>query len=488
MLYRLIVLDGPMSGQRITVAEEPMLIGTDAECAIRVPDAEMSARHATIQHAAQGLVVHDLGTMNRVLVNKRETRQAMLKHGDVVELGRTRFLVQAVVKSEVERTGRRLWRVHRKARWLAATALALALAAAYHVYRRGRAAPPEPPSAALPAAPAPAGPDLEAVKEVTQEIVYLREALADIRRTVSKLAVVPPAPPPTPAAVAAPNPAPAAAAPSTPSTPPAPAPAEKSDPWPDLQSEEVARLMEEAHQAAREQEFEAADLILAHLQRLAPEFLPAYEQRALLYERQGQLEKAMGQWLEIIQRSAVTGAYARAVSGRLRLLTENNQPPPPTTPQVKIASVDHFKFREGEGYQEMRILNIELAPEDRYQPPDARDIRVEVSFFDANHQSQSVALSRALTPPEPITPEATWNGNGQLQVSATYIVPREEPAAERPEKYLGYVVQVYYRNELQDERARPRHLLEAIRGAAITRERGPDPDARTAPPANPSST
>ena len=102
MIYRLVFLTGAATGLRRTVEPAPMAIGTDEDCDIRVDDSEMARRHAAIEQKPDGLWINDLGSMNRILINGRELRQSQLKHGDVVELGRTRLLVQAAVQAEYD--------------------------------------------------------------------------------------------------------------------------------------------------------------------------------------------------------------------------------------------------------------------------------------------------------------------------------------------------------------------------------------------------
>jgi pSer/pThr/pTyr-binding forkhead associated (FHA) protein len=101
MMYRLIILTGPSTGLRVTIETKPMVIGRDADCAIRVADEEVAKKHAVIEHRPDGIYIRDLGSMNRILVNQHEVRETRLKHGDVIELGLTRFLVQALVQADV---------------------------------------------------------------------------------------------------------------------------------------------------------------------------------------------------------------------------------------------------------------------------------------------------------------------------------------------------------------------------------------------------
>lgn len=105
MIYRLIVLNGTARGQRITVLDTPVTLGRGEDCTFRVEDDEAAIHHAVVEHTASGMYIRDLGTMSHILVNNREIGEARLKHGDVVELGRTRFLVQVSVQAEVNGSG-----------------------------------------------------------------------------------------------------------------------------------------------------------------------------------------------------------------------------------------------------------------------------------------------------------------------------------------------------------------------------------------------
>ena len=101
MIYRMAILNGDRKGQQITIPEESMTIGRGSDCGFCLNDPEIANTHAVVEHSAQGLRIRDLGSMGKLLVNNRAVRDCSLKHGDIVELGHTRMLVQAVVEAEV---------------------------------------------------------------------------------------------------------------------------------------------------------------------------------------------------------------------------------------------------------------------------------------------------------------------------------------------------------------------------------------------------
>ena len=63
-------------------------IGRSASSDIRINDDVISRLHAVLQTDDQGLTIEDHGSKNGVLVNQSKVKQATLKHGDIVSLGK----------------------------------------------------------------------------------------------------------------------------------------------------------------------------------------------------------------------------------------------------------------------------------------------------------------------------------------------------------------------------------------------------------------
>ena len=222
MMYRLIILTGPSTGLRITVESKPMTIGRDPDCAIRVADEEVAKKHAVLEHKPDGIYIRDLGSMNRILVNHHEVRETRLKHGDVIELGLTRFLVQALVQADVtdeehmEKRARKVALASVAAAFLVLIVVATVVGTLIRKADNAVNLPPletvEAPAAITTAAPAAVeAPAVETGKQentglrdslqpVSEELRLVREDLADLRATMKSMSVQPAAPPPAPAA------------------------------------------------------------------------------------------------------------------------------------------------------------------------------------------------------------------------------------------------------------------------------------------------
>ncbi len=87
-----VVRDGALAGQRVEVAGE-VVLGREGD--LRLPDEEVSRRHAALRTIESQLEVEDLGSLNGTFVNGvRITAAVRLRAGDVVALGDTTLAVE----------------------------------------------------------------------------------------------------------------------------------------------------------------------------------------------------------------------------------------------------------------------------------------------------------------------------------------------------------------------------------------------------------
>ncbi len=407
-----------------------MTIGRSPDCTVVVPDQEMARQHAQLEQKEAELFIRDLGSMNRILVNKREVRETRLKHGDEIELGRTRLVVQALVQAEVEGTptaGRKRYR----AAWaIAATLLlgvVLVMSARYVPHDPPALSPPaqlsveSQPTAKEPTPPPPAPPAVAA-----EDVRKLREEIKSIQKSVKTLAAKP--------------------------VPPAPVKA----------PDEVAALFEAGQAAHAGGKLPEAEALLAQIQQLNPDFMPAYEERARVLEKLGRRSEAAAQWSEILRRSMESPIYQKAVAERIRLSELAAPEPAPNTPVLKIEGVQQTRFQTTDDYDEMRTLNIALTPLHPGLRMDGEAVQVEVLFYDRNPQTGAVEPTEARITQQNSALSAAWGRETDKRVSATYLAPKGLRARQfadgRARTFHGYRVRVFYRGRLQDESAMPKSL------------------------------
>ena len=80
------------AGRQQEIASEHVVLGRSRECELRVPDLNVSRRHAEIHREAGAYWIHDLGSMNGTLVNGKRVDRTQLEDGDRITLGSTEIV------------------------------------------------------------------------------------------------------------------------------------------------------------------------------------------------------------------------------------------------------------------------------------------------------------------------------------------------------------------------------------------------------------
>ncbi|VAX39495.1 hypothetical protein MNBD_PLANCTO02-1001 [hydrothermal vent metagenome] len=93
----LIIRSGKLSGRKLVLPEEEIVIGRDDDCKIRLTSADVSRRHCRILPTAKGMIVRDLKSRNGTFINEEPVIEAMLlKAGDKLRIGPMVFEVPPV--------------------------------------------------------------------------------------------------------------------------------------------------------------------------------------------------------------------------------------------------------------------------------------------------------------------------------------------------------------------------------------------------------
>lgn len=79
----------------VALSGDEVVVGRLAECAIHLPDANVSRRHAAFISLDDGWAVTDLGSTNGTFVNGNRIERVRLHDGDVIEIGLTRLVFHA---------------------------------------------------------------------------------------------------------------------------------------------------------------------------------------------------------------------------------------------------------------------------------------------------------------------------------------------------------------------------------------------------------
>jgi pSer/pThr/pTyr-binding forkhead associated (FHA) protein len=88
---RFIVVQGPDVGATFPLTEQKLLVGRGEECQIALDDASVSRVHLEVIRTEHGLMVLDQGSSNGLRINGTDLPSAMLRSGDLLELGDVRL-------------------------------------------------------------------------------------------------------------------------------------------------------------------------------------------------------------------------------------------------------------------------------------------------------------------------------------------------------------------------------------------------------------
>ena len=88
---RFVVVQGPGVGTVYPLNEQKLLVGRGEECQIALDDASVSRVHVEVLRTEHGLMILDQGSSNGLRINGADLPSAMLRSGDVVELGDVRL-------------------------------------------------------------------------------------------------------------------------------------------------------------------------------------------------------------------------------------------------------------------------------------------------------------------------------------------------------------------------------------------------------------
>ena len=449
MMYRLIILNGDRKGEQITLTQDPMIVGRAERCDIRLNDPEIALSHAEITHKPDGLHIRDLGSMNRFLINNREVHEAQPKHGDVVEMGHTRFLIQAYVQAEVQASVDAEEDSDRRKPWLVGSGIILFVAGLLVFVPRCERWMISPRTRTIKTVPAKLTPPA-----VQQE--PSRPAPVSVPTPAS--APIPSVQPTNPPLIVTPvktEPAPAVHAPAIEVKPPTPPPqealAEPEAPPPPHTTNRTSELIN-----ASQQELQAA--------------------MSFLERGTGVTEKATEPSPAFTPQPAVTAAIPAPVIAPPKIEAAPIAIPvvpkqqeakqelvrPATTGLIKITGTDINKFPETEQFREMRLLTIRLTSLDTQKELDPGAVRVEVVFADQDKTSGQIMPATPGGVPGALTVKGKWQTAEQKTLVASYVVPASSNQTERLAQYYGFMIRVYYYGTLQDELSQPRDLSREV--------------------------
>ena len=88
----LVVRQGPEIGTRYALVGEKMSVGRVPDNDIQLDDFTVSRQHAVLVRESNDWLLRDLGSLNGTYVNNERVEEAVVRHGDAIQIGRFRLV------------------------------------------------------------------------------------------------------------------------------------------------------------------------------------------------------------------------------------------------------------------------------------------------------------------------------------------------------------------------------------------------------------
>ena len=264
---------------------------------------------------------------------------------------------------------------------------------------------------------------------------------------------------------------------------PAPIPAEQALPSarplaaPAIADPVVERLVNEAREARVAEDMGQAIIKLEEARERDPQEANTLYELGLVYETMAAFDtdlasKAAEAYQGVFNLGASKAGALYPLAAKK--LSEGISMPQDMRGKLTLGRVKVFPdntYREGE--RVILTIPVSAAPGSE---PEADDFFVQVNLYDQDPQGTVVPNGpESETQFEWVTGAIDWVG-GEEQLRVTYVIPNPDPADIHifgKRKYYGQSVELFYKNELIDTQAYPRHLASSNRDKQVSGN--PDP-------------
>jgi hypothetical protein len=225
--------------------------------------------------------------------------------------------------------------------------------------------------------------------------------------------------------------------------------------------EKIRRLVDDSDKAFRVGEYDAGMAKIQEADRLLPGDPGVMLRIGRLHEKKGDVPAAAESYKKVLELPGLSTDLRAQTQRKIGMLSLPEGTPVPTVVASEAGADmrDEFGLQPGaslgiietrlsdapKGAKNLRI-SIKARPN---QSIDSRQMAVHVFFYERD-QSGQIQLTNSEVLTEWISPPVDWSNNEPELLNAVYT-----PPAKSDFTYAGYVVGIYYKNDLQDTRADP---------------------------------
>lgn len=226
----------------------------------------------------------------------------------------------------------------------------------------------------------------------------------------------------------------------------------------------ISALIEQARSLRQSGDMQAAIIKLREADTLDDNNPMIMAELASIFEAMGLTDRATELWGKIAAMGASAGALldlarlklAPAAGAGTESAASPGIQPGSTLGLIEVRAVD----LEDENSKRKLKLRIGLKARTDAQI-DVRDVIIQVYFYDLL-DGQDIVQTNAEVSSQWATSPADWSDDGieLLEVEYNQPLPSQDEELAEDREYLGYIVRVYYKDQLEDVRADPVRLLE----------------------------
>jgi hypothetical protein len=250
---------------------------------------------------------------------------------------------------------------------------------------------------------------------------------------------------------------------------------------PPAEMRKVQQLFADADRSSRVGDFDAAMKTLEELGKLLPGDPSVLWRKALLFERLDKQADAVLVLEEILKYPGLPQEMQSQAQTKLDQLAQTlaSRDSASVDAALALPSSDGADIRDDIGLQpgaslgivdarlrdgKPGIKSLRLAVKSRPGSIiNVQDVKIHVYFYEQNEE-EDVVLTESKVVPQWLSPPVDWTASEPELLEVQYTLPDSElpgsaAATGAPgRKYFGYLVGVYYNNELQDFRSDPASL------------------------------
>jgi tetratricopeptide (TPR) repeat protein len=200
---------------------------------------------------------------------------------------------------------------------------------------------------------------------------------------------------------------------------------------------------------------------------------------ATTYDKMGLADKAAENWRKIYEMGDSAGIYYQVAEGKIKIAQQKelrNVEHAPPAPDVAVdnsgaidgiaagATLGLLKVTSEEQHDEGSAKHFTLHIPIKARPKshiEVRDLVLHILFYDIV-DGQNVVQTSANVNFRWATPPADWVDSDTEELTVEYQLPKAEAKAAKREnrKYFGYIVRIYYKQQLQGATAEPERLAQ----------------------------